>query len=142
VNQVEANCGQMPDVLTADAGYWSEENVSFCEATGTDAYIATGRQRHDQEPPPTEEVPSAQPDTREPMRQKLRTEAGRKAYARRKAVVEPVFGQVKEARGFRRFLLRGLEKVRGEWSLISSGHNLLKLFKARAALPATATGLA
>jgi transposase len=142
VNQAGTNCGQLPEVLTADAGYWSEENVSFCEAAGTDAYIATGRQRHGQEPASTGEAASAQPDTRAPMRQKLRTDAGRKAYARRKAVVEPVFGQIKDARGFRRFLLRGLEKVRGEWSLICSGHNLLKLFKAKAALPAIAAGLA
>jgi Transposase DDE domain len=64
------------------------------------------------------------------MRQKLRTAAGRAIYARRKAIVEPVFGQIKDARGFRRFLLRGVAKVNAEWSLICLTHNLLKLFRA------------
>ena len=63
------------------------------------------------------------------MRRKLRTKRGRQRYALRMATVEPVFGQIKEGRGFRQFLLRGLEKVNGEWSLICTGHNLLKLFK-------------
>jgi transposase len=132
VSQVEENLGQLPEVLTADAGYWSEENASFCEAKGIDAFIAVERQKHGlAAPATTEEKPATvKPDAREPMRQKLRTEQGRKAYSRRKAVVEPVFGQIKEVRGFRRFLLRGMESVRGEWSLICTGHNLLKLFKA------------
>ena len=64
------------------------------------------------------------------MRRKLRTPAGRAIYARRKAIVEPVFGQIKETRGFRRFLLRGFAKVEAEWSLICLTHNLLKLFRA------------
>jgi hypothetical protein len=66
------------------------------------------------------------------MARKLRTLPGARAYARRKAVVEPVNGQIKQARGFRQFLLRGIEKVRGEWALICTGHNLLKLFAATA----------
>jgi len=137
VNQMEGNLGQLPEVLTADTGFWSEKNASFCEAKGIDPYIATGRQKHGlATPAATDEKPAtAKPDVREPMRQKLRTEDGRKVYSRRKAVVEPVFGQLKEARGFRRFLLRGIESVRGEWSLICTGHNLLKLFNASKASP-------
>ena len=63
------------------------------------------------------------------MRRKLQTKAGKAIYARRKAVVEPVFGQIKEARGFRRFLLRGLVKVQGEWALVCLTHNILKLHR-------------
>ena len=62
------------------------------------------------------------------MRRKLQTKRGRQRYAQRMGTVEPVFGQIKQGRGFRQFLLRGLEKVQGEWSLICTGHNLLKLF--------------
>ena len=72
---------------------------------------------------------SAEASLREQMKQKLKTEAGRDLYRMRKAIVEPVFGQIKEWRGFRRFLLRGLHKVRAEWKLICLTHNLLKLFR-------------
>ena len=68
------------------------------------------------------------------MERKLRSKDGKEIYAQRKAIVEPVFGQTKEARGLRRFLLRGLEKVNGEWSLMCIGHNLLKLFRATTAV--------
>ena len=70
------------------------------------------------------------------MRRKLRTKRGRQRYALRMETVEPVFGQIKQCRGFRQFLLRGLEKVNGEWSLICTGHNLLKLFRFGTGLPA------
>ena len=70
------------------------------------------------------------------MRAKLATDEGRAIYARRKATVEPVFGQIKEPRGFRRFLLRGMEKVQGEWALVCAGHNLLKLWRHTMAQPA------
>lgn len=69
------------------------------------------------------------PTAKERMAAKVRTSAGKALYARRKVIVEPVFGQIKEARGFRRFLLRGLEKIRGEWRLVCLGHNLLKLWR-------------
>lgn len=136
VSQVEKNCGQLPDILTADAGYWSEENTNFCSAKGVDAYIAVKRQKHgqDETAQPTQPTQTSESKAREQMRQKLTTEKGRKAYARRKAVVEPVFGQIKDARGIRRFLLRGLDKVRGEWALICATHNLLKLWRALAGL--------
>ena len=93
-----------------------------------DPYIAAGRQKHTPEspPPPRGRIPKdATPKDR--MRRKLRTRKGRRIYARRKAIVEPVFGQIK-GRGFRQFLLRGEQKVRGEWSLICRTHNLRELF--------------
>lgn len=71
------------------------------------------------------------------MREKLKSSVGRATYRRRKAIVEPVFGQIREARGFRRFLLRGFAKVRAEWTLVCLTHNLLKLFRAGPALAAT-----
>ncbi len=64
------------------------------------------------------------------MRRKLKTKAGKAAYAARKAIVEPVFGQIKQARGFRQFLLRGIHKVRAEWSLVCLTHNILKMYRA------------
>jgi len=134
LSQVEANCGAVPDELLADAGYWSEANAQACKAKGVDAYLATGRSKHaasaDGEAPPPS---SAEGKAKEEMSKKLKTPEGRAAYARRKAIVEPVFGQTKEARGLRRLLLRGLNKVRAEWTLICMGHNLLKLFRATAA---------
>ena len=88
--------------------------------------MAPGRQRHH-----APEAEGSDPPTtaKERMAAKVRTAAGRALYARRKVIVEPVFGQIKEARGFRRFLLRGLEKIRGEWCLVCLTHNLLKLWR-------------
>ena len=111
---------------TLDNGYYSERAVQALEALGFDPYIAPGRQKH-HEP---EAVASAAPATaKERMAAKVRTPEGKALYARRKVIVEPVFGQIKEARGFRRFLLRGLAKVRGEWRLVCLTHNLLKLWR-------------
>jgi transposase len=122
------NCGEKPTKLVADTGYFSEANV--CEAIkwGIDPYIATGRRHHDDDKviAPRGRAPSDL-SIKELMARKLATKSGAAIYSRRKVIVEPVFGQVKEARGFRRFLLRGLKKVRGEWSLIALTHNLLKL---------------
>ena len=88
--------------------------------------MATGRQRHHG----AEAEASAPPATaKERMAAKVRTPAGKALYARRKVIVEPVFGQIKEARGFRRFLLRGLENIRGEWRLVCLTHNLLKIWR-------------
>jgi transposase len=122
-----ANCGDKPEKVIADAGYFSEVNVCEAMKWGIDPYIATGRRRHD-EPvnAPRGRTPSGL-SVKETMARKLTTKSGAAVYARRKVIVEPVFGQIKEARGFRRFLLRGLAKVRGEWSLIALTHNLLKL---------------
>lgn len=140
LDAVIANCEHVPEKATADAGYFSLENASYCEAHGIDGYLAPGRQKHEQPAPPEAALAAPTPnDAAARMRQKLQTAPGRAAYARRKAVVEPAFGQIKEARGFRRFLLRGLEQVRGEWALICTGHNLRKLFSARTRLAAAST---
>ena len=130
LKQVEANMGRKPDVVSADAGYWSEANATDETVAGIDLHIATGRVKHDQTmttasgPPPESATP------KQAMQHKLRTEAGRAVYKRRKAIVEPVFGQIKEQRGFRRFSLRGLENVRAEWKLVCATANMLKLFRA------------
>ena len=99
------------------------------EREGFDPYIATGRQRHNTTPPAATAEPATTPETpKERMRAKLGTESGRALYARRKTIVEPVFGQIKECRGFRRVSLRGEAPARAEWMLINLVHNLGKLF--------------
>jgi transposase len=133
MEQVIENCGGVPDKSTADAGYFSEANIVKAACMGIDAYVATGRLKHDALPPPPRGRPPADLGIKGWMARRLRTKRGRAAYARRKAVVEPVFGQIKGARGLRQFLLRGLEKARGEWSLMCLTHNLLKLHAASAA---------
>jgi hypothetical protein len=126
---------------TLDAGYFSESAVATLEQEGFDPHIATGRQRHNIAPaastvePASAVAPASAESTRSPatakerMRAKLLTASGRALYARRKTIVEPAFGQIKEARGFRRFLLRGLAQVRGEWRLVCLTHNLLKIWR-------------
>ena len=109
---------------TLDSGYYSEAAPQALEALGVEPYIATARQRHHA---PAPEALKA--TAKERMAAKVRSPAGQALYSRRKVIVEPVFGQIKEARGFRRFLLRGLAKVRGEWRLVCLGHNLLKLWR-------------
>ncbi|MEE9146499.1 MAG: transposase [Candidatus Tectomicrobia bacterium] len=115
---------------TLDNGYYSEAAVKALEAIGFDPYIAAGRVPHHGEPPETPEEPKT---AKERMAAKVRTPEGREVYARRKAIVEPVFGQIKEGRGFRRFSLRGLKKIRGEWCLVCLTHNLLKIWRYRCA---------
>jgi len=129
VDQITTNTGRSPRRLLADAGYGSDDNLGALDARGIDAYIALGRDRHGVTPPPSPRgrIPSGL-SRRERMARKLRTRAGLAHYARRKAIVEPVFGQIKERRGFRRFSLRGLENVRREWKLVCLTSNLLKLF--------------
>jgi transposase len=111
---------------TLDTGYYSEAAAQALEAFGFDPFIATGRQKHHA---PEAETSTAPATAQERMAAKVRTPDGKALYARRKVIVEPVFGQIKEARGFRRFLLRGLQKIRGEWRLVCLGHNLLKLWR-------------
>jgi len=122
---------QRPRRVLADAGYCSDDNLQGLEEKAIAAYIATGRQKHGEEQAP---APRGRPPDgltrRERMARKLRTLAGRAAYARRKAIVEPVFGQIKHARGFRQFLRRGWTAVRHEWALVCTVHNLLKLHTA------------
>ena len=119
---------------TLDAGYYSEAAAAGLEERGFDPHMATGRQRHNQGPTPTASAPLPTGATaKEKMQAKLRTPAGQKLYAQRKTIVEPVFGQIKGARGFRRFSLRGLLKIAGEWCLVCLTHNLLKLWRYRCA---------
>ena len=132
--QVEKNLAQKPEKASADAGYFSEANVTAAAVTGIDLYIATGRDKHGD---PAEIITGDAPvgaTLGEQMRHKLRTEAGRAVYKMRKAIVEPVFGQIKERRGFRRFSLRGKQKVGSEWKLVCAVSNLLKLFRSGWAL--------
>ncbi|MCB9682972.1 MAG: IS1182 family transposase [Alphaproteobacteria bacterium] len=130
IDAVEKVAGALPKVLTADAGYYSAGNAEWCEKRGVDAYLSVNRQRHGPAPPPTETPPPETATPKEKMAAKLNTKAGREMYRKRKTIPEPVFGQIKEARGFRRFLLRGMGKVRHEWDLVCATHNLLKLFRA------------
>lgn len=129
VDQVETNTGRRPRKVLADAGYASDDNLAHLEARGVDAYVATRRDRHGARAPavPRGRIP-AHLSRRERMARKLATKRGRAEYRRRKAIVEPVFGQTKEARGFRRFHLRGRLKATAEWHLVCAVHNLAKLF--------------
>lgn len=121
--------GQVQKILSVeDTGYFSEKAVSGLEALDMDPYIATERQKHHAAAAEAPPLPAAAP-AQEKMRAKLQTERGRAVYGLRKGLVEPVFGQIKGARGFRRFSLRGLAKVRAEWRLVCLTHNLLKLWR-------------
>jgi transposase len=119
----------------ADTGYYSAKAVSGLEELGFDPYLATKRQKHHQtegtEGTVSPAKAKAEATAKEKMAAKLRTAEGKALYARRKVIVEPVFGQIKGARGFRRFSLRGLEKVNGEWCLVCLTHNLLKIWRYR-----------
>jgi transposase len=137
LEQAEQNAGAKPEAASADHGYWDPKQVQDPRVEGIDLYVATGKHKHGQSPEP---APAAPPPTPHPataeeaslleqMKQKLKTEVGRNLYRMRKAIVEPVFGQIKEWRGFRRFSFRGLQKVRAEWKLICLTHNLLKLYR-------------
>jgi transposase len=126
IEEVVANCGRAPDETSADAGYFSEANVLGALERGVDPHIATGRCKHGESAPAVRGRPKRGLTFKELMTRKLASRRGAKIYSRRKVIVEPVFGQIKN-RGFRQFLLRGLAKVRGEWSLIALTHNLLKL---------------
>ena len=132
------NVGAVPREVFADAGYYSAKAVDDLQALGVDPYVAPEQTRHGRVVPPAPRgrIPRDL-SPRDRMRRKLRTKRGRQRYALRMETVEPVFGQIKAGRGFRQFLLRSLEKVQGEWSLICTGHNpesssgqaLLKLFR-------------
>ncbi len=130
--QVKANAGDKPKKLSADAGYFSEENLKLMEREGVEAYIPPDKQRHTETSPsaPRGRIPKGL-SLKERMRRKLRTKKGQGIYSKRKVSVEPVFGQIKQARSFRQFLLRGLKKVSAEWRLICLTHNLLKLYTTR-----------
>lgn len=129
-NLQAAEIAAVPQELLADAGYFSADNVAALEAAQIEPFIATQRLKHGEEIPaaPQGRIPSdLTPKQR--MARKLRTKRGRKTYQQRKAMVEPVFGQIKQARGFRQFLTRGLERMQAEWQLICLTHNLLKAWR-------------
>ena len=129
VEQVIANTGRTPEQVSADAGYLCQTDVERVEARNVEVFVAAGRQKHG-EPrlEPRGRIPATATWT-ERMDRKLRTARGRATYALRKITVEPVFGHIKEARGFRRFSMRGLVNVAGEFSLVCAVHNLVKLWR-------------
>lgn len=126
VAQIKENTGRQAQELSADAGYCSEENLKELNRRHVEAYVATGRQKHGQVSA-TGDGKAHSKERINAMRRKLQHGGRRSRYRLRKQVVEPVFGQIKHGRGFRQFLLRGLRKVAGEWSLICTAHNLRKL---------------
>jgi transposase len=133
VTAITQTLHRKPAVVLADAGYWSEANVGALNAKGIEPLIATGRRKHtDPVPVAPRGRPPAGLSVKERMQRALATVRGRRLYACRKTIVEPVFGQIKHARGFRQFLRRGLTRVQHEWALVCLSHNLLKLHAARA----------
>ena len=139
VEAIEQQCGQRPQAILADSGYCSEENLKYLESTEQperkiEGFIGTDRQAHGESRPPCKRGPLPKGATRvDRMRRKLQTKVGKAVYAARKCVVEPVFGQIKQARGFRQFVLRGIRKGKGEWALVCLTHNILRLYAAQQA---------
>ena len=128
---VKSNTGQLPCQMSADAGYFSSDAVSNLTALGMDVYMPPDKIGHRFTLPPAPRGPIPQClSLADRMRRKLRTKKGKVCYGLRKELPEPVFGQIKQVRGFDHFLLRGLENVSSEWKVICTGHNLLKLFRA------------
>ena len=120
VDAVEANIGRRPEQVSADAGYCSDANLEAMESRKIDAYIAAGRAKHPTDGEGGNKRVAA-------MREKIRAGGHRTPYRLRKQLPEPVFGQIKQARGFRQFLMRGLDKAAHEWGLVCLAHNMLKL---------------
>ena len=135
LEQLEAEIGTLPEEFSADSNYCSEANLKALDDRGIRGYVATGRRTHDRSTATNNERAHAGERAGE-MRRRLRRGGWRSRYRLRKQTVEPVFGQIKEARGFRRFLTRGLKRVGTDWSLICTAHNLLKLFGAIKTRPA------
>ena len=123
---IEAGLGRRPKEASADAGYCSEANLAACKDRDISPYIAVGRAKH---PGKTKRNPTGKLTTA--MRDKLKRAGWRSRYRLRKQIVEPVFGQIKQARGFRQFLLRSLEKVKAEWAIICTAHNINKIAAAQ-----------
>ena len=150
LEQVAQNLGRKPEQASADAGYFSEAAVTNEQVAGIELLVPPDRQKHSggietqrvtadvyasaataaKSPSVGESTPPTAKSAAETMRDKLRTDAGKAIYKMRKAVVEPVFGQIKAVRGLRGFSMRGREKVSAEWQIICLTHNLLKLFRA------------
>jgi transposase len=129
LDETVTNCGTAPAQVLADAGYFSEDNVAAAAEAGVDALIATGRLHHGEVTPPAPRgrIPN-DATVKQRMARKLRTKKGKAAYARRKAIVEPVFGQIDTCQGGKKVLLRGLDAADAEWALLAACHNLRKLF--------------
>ena len=131
VTTIVAQAGHAPEQVLADSGYCSDANLAAVAEASIEAYVATRKTTHGERaaPCPRGRIPATA--TRlERMARKLMTKAGAAVYATRKGIVEPVFGQIKHVRGFRRFSMRGLEPVRGEWGFVCATHNVLKLYRA------------
>lgn len=129
VQAIRENTGAVARKLSCDAGYFALDDVTWLQEAGIDPYIATGRHKHNHIPEsPRGRIPKNYTITQR-MARKLKTKKGRAIYARRKVIVEPVYGQIKSCLGFGRFSLRGIAKVQGEWSLVAMCHNLLKVFR-------------
>jgi transposase len=130
VEAIEEQAAHKPGEVLADSGYCSEDNLKYLARRHIDGYVATERQRHGEDRLVCKRGPLPKgANAVERMKRKLHTQVGRRIYAMRKAIVEPVFGQIKQVRGFRQFLLRGLEKVQLEWALVCLTHNILKLHR-------------
>ena len=130
ITTIAHQSGITPTQLLADAGYCSDANLTAIADSPIDVYISTRKQKHGERPGPCPRGPLPKTATIiDRMARKLHRKVGAAVYARRKAIVEPVLGQIKHARGFRQFLLRGFEKVQGEWSLVCTTHNVLKLYR-------------
>ena len=134
LERIVDTCNAVPTSMTADTGYFSAANVHAAEHMGTEPFISTGRQRRGRR---AETLPESRPPTEAArrMRATLDDPRGRAIYARRKATVEPVFGQIRAARGFHHFSFRGLWKTRCEWLFVCLTHNLLKLYRATSGRP-------
>jgi hypothetical protein len=126
---IVASVGMLADVTSADAGYFCEKAIEAVGAMGTELLVPPYRQKHDEARIEEMGAPAADASLSDRMRHKLRTKAGRQLYRMRKAIVEPVFGQIKSGRGLARVVTRGLENVRSEFLFIAMTHNLLKLFR-------------
>jgi transposase len=129
--KAKENLGSFPENVSADAGYFSEANITATELEDLNLYIPPDRQKHNEKAMNIDDNTGVQEELSivDQMRMKLKTKSGHEVYRFRKAIVEPVFGQIKEARGFRRFSMRGLTKVKAEWTMVCLTHNLLKLFR-------------
>ena len=141
LKQAEANTGSKPVVALADSGYFSAEAVTDPSLEGIELYVAVGRKKHGEEDPVTEGEAPQDSTAKEAMQHDLRTKEGRAAYAERKWIVEPVFGQIKAVMGFRRFSFRGKENVRLEWSIVSLAHDMLKLYRSGICVKGLAQGV-
>lgn len=129
-----ASLGGTVKTFIADAGYFSETNITAVTAAKMDPLIATQRLKHSEQIPECAKGRTPGDLTaKQLMARKLRTKNGKETYAKRKWMVEPVFGQIKACRGFRQFLLRSLKKMQGEWTIVCLTHNLLKAFNAATA---------